>query len=54
MLLDGNFDEDWGDCLYLESVLHHGKQGRHTVEIRVIPEEYETAEPFYLVSLITV
>lgn len=53
VLLDGNFDEDWGDCLYLEPVLHHGEYGRHTVEIRVIPDEYEEAEPFYLMALIT-
>ena len=53
VLLDGNFDEEWGDCLYLEPVLHHGKRGRHTVEIRVLEGEYETAEPFYLMALIT-
>lgn len=54
VLLDGNFDEDWGDCLYLEQVLHHGEHGRHTVEIRVLPDEYENAEPFYLMALIIV
>lgn len=53
VLLDGNFDEDWGDCLYLEPVLHHGKRGSHRVEIRVLEDEYETAEPFYLMALIT-
>ena len=53
VLLDGDFDEDWGDCLYLEPVLHHGEYGRHTVEIRVLPDEYEDAEPFYLMALIT-
>ena len=52
ILLDGNFDEDWGDCLYLERVLHHGEQGRHTVELRVLPDEREEAEPFYLMALI--
>lgn len=53
VMLDGNFDEDWGDCLYLEPVLHHGEYDRHTVEIRVIPDEYKKAEPFYLMALIT-
>ena len=52
ILLDGNFDEDWGDCLYLERVLHHGERGRHTVEIKVLPDEWEEAEPFYLMALI--
>ena len=53
VLLDGNFEEDWGDCLYLQPVLHHGNPGRHTVEIEVLPDEYENAEPFYLMALIT-
>ena len=52
VLLDGNFDEDWGDCLYLEPVLHHGEYGKHTVEIRVLPDEFENAEPLYLMALI--
>lgn len=52
VLLDSNFDEDWGDCLYLEPVLHHGTRTKHTVEI-IIPET-ESGEdtPFYLMSLI--
>ena len=53
VLLDGDFNEDWGDCLYLEPVLHHGEYGRHTVEIKVLPDENEHAEPFYLMALIT-
>lgn len=52
LLLDGNFEEDWGDCLYLEPILHHGKTMVHTVEIIVLQDEVEQAEPFYLLSLI--
>ena len=54
VLLDGNFEEDWGDCLYLKPVLHHGTKTRHTVEIRILPEEggMEEMTPFYLMSLI--
>ena len=52
VLLDGNFEEDWGDCLYLESVLHHGKKKEHTVEIKILPNEVEDATPFYLMALI--
>lgn len=52
VLLDSNFDEDWGDCLYLEPVLHHGTRTKHTVEI-IIPEtESQEDTPFYLMSLI--
>lgn len=52
-ILDGNFDEDWGDCLYLESVLHHGEDKEHTIEIEILDEENEESRtPFYLMSLI--
>lgn len=51
-ILDGNFEEDWGDCLYLETVLHHGMEKRHTVEIEVMEDTTEKASPFYLMSLI--
>lgn len=56
VLLDGNFDEDWGDCLYLEPVLHHGTKGEHTIEIEIIDGsdngEEKQLTPFYLMSLI--
>lgn len=51
--LDGNFDEDWGDCLYLETVAEHIPFGRHTVEITVTETHPEDAVPFYLVSVIS-
>ncbi len=49
--LDGNFEESWGECLYLEPVLHHGRRMPHTIEIE-ITEGDETMTPFYLLSLI--
>ena len=52
ILLDGNFDEDWGDCLYLEKLLHHGEKKIHTVDITILPEEVTDTTPFYLMSLI--
>lgn len=54
VLLDANFDEDWGDCLYLESILHHGEKKTHTVEIEILGDEKEANDftPFYLMSLI--
>lgn len=52
VLLDGNFDEDWGDCLYIEPVLHHGTNNRHTVEITILPADKDCVTPFYLMSLI--
>ena len=51
-ILDGNFEEDWGDCLYLEPVLRHGEKKKHIVEIEIIDDGLEEATPFYLLSLI--
>lgn len=52
VFLDGNFGEDWGDCLWLEPVLHGGQPGRHTVEITVAESDAAQPTPFYLLSLI--
>lgn len=52
VFLEGNFKEDWGDCLYLAPVLHHGRYGRHTVELRVADAPPGDLTPFYLLSLI--
>lgn len=50
--LEGDFDEDWGDCLYLQPILHHGERKRHTIEITVAETENAAAIPFYLLALI--
>ena len=52
VLLDANFDEDWGDCLYLQDLLVHGQDGPHTVDITVVEDHENDAVPFYLVSVI--
>ncbi len=52
ILLDSNFDEDWGDCLYLQPVLHHGIHKKHKVEIIVRDTDTKDKTPFYLMSLI--
>lgn len=52
IMLDGNFEDTWGDCLEIDNILVHGKNGKHTVEIEVIEAEGEDVVPFYLTSLI--
>lgn len=52
VLLDANFEEDWGDCLYIDTLLHHGEYKKHTLEITILPSKQEAAVPFYLVSVI--
>lgn len=52
ILLDGNFEEDWGDCQYLQVLLHHGENKMHQVEIEVLPSKEKEAVEFYLMSVI--
>lgn len=58
VILDGNFEEDWGDCLWLELVLHHGKKKMHTIEIAILEDEKNNKEnkkektPFYLLAVV--
>ena len=51
VIMDGNFTEDWGDCLYLEPLLHHAEKKVHRIEITVTDAK-DIVRPFYLVSLI--
>ncbi|MFP3155370.1 SGNH/GDSL hydrolase family protein [Lachnospiraceae bacterium ZAX-1] len=51
-ILDGNFEETWGDCLYLGDILHQGVSKTHTVEIEIIQATMEDKVPFYLTALI--
>lgn len=52
LILDGNFEEDWGDCQYLQVVLHHGEKKKHRIEIEILPDN-EGGIWFYLMALIT-
>lgn len=51
-MLNGNFDEDWGDCLYIDTIANHIPDGKHTVEIEIIESHENDKVPFYLVSVI--
>ncbi len=51
-VLDANFDETWGDKLVLDTVLEHGEDRKHRVEVRLKETHGEDKLPFYLVSVI--
>ena len=53
IILDANFQETWGDCLYLDTILEHAPLRERTVEIRILEAHKDDAVPFYLVSLIS-
>ena len=52
VVLDGNFDEDWGDCLFIQTVTTHMENKVHTVTITITEDHKEDVVPFYLVSVI--
>lgn len=52
VLLDGNFEETWGDCLYIDTIKRHIQPGVHRVEITIVKAHENDAVPFYLVSVI--
>lgn len=52
LLLDGNFRETWGDCLYLDTVAEGLEAKEHTVQVEIVEAHENDAVPFYLVSVI--
>ncbi len=50
-IIDGNFDETWGDKLELTTVLEHAEYKNHSIEIKLEKTE-DTRNPFNLVSII--
>lgn len=52
LILDGNFTETWGDCLYLDTVYESSERKTHTVEVRIVESHDDDVVPFYLVSII--
>lgn len=53
VILDGNFEETLGDCLFLQKIMHHGEEKVHTVDIEIIEAHEDDKSTFYLLSLIT-
>ncbi len=51
-MLNANFDEDWGDCLFIETVASHIENKKHKVEIEITEAHEDDKVPFYLVSVI--
>lgn len=53
VILDANFDETWGDCLYIETIARGLDYKEHEVKITVTESHEDDKLPFYLVSLIS-
>lgn len=53
VLLDGEFDETWGDLLALTTIFEREESAEHHVRIEVCRTHEKDASGFYLVSVIT-
>lgn len=53
VLLDGNFDETWGDCCYLKDIAMGLPYGKHTLRITITEKPEQPENDFYLISVIT-
>lgn len=52
VMLDANFDEDWGDLLCLKALITEYEAKEHHIEIRINETAQNAREPFYLVSFV--
>jgi len=52
VVLDANFTEDWGDCLYIETCTQNMPLGTHEIKITITEAHEDDQVPFYLVSVI--
>ncbi|MCI1982421.1 MAG: SGNH/GDSL hydrolase family protein [Oscillospiraceae bacterium] len=50
--LDANFDETWGDCLFITTVAQNLPKGKHRLEIRLVKSTQNPVTEFYLASVI--
>ena len=51
-VLDGNFEEDWGDKLAIETIELPEGFGKHQVRIELTETHEDDRSPFYLASVI--
>lgn len=51
ILLDSNFQETWGDCLYMENAFVEEDEKEHQLEIRIVSQG-EFAASFYLLAIL--
>lgn len=52
VVLDGNFDQTWGDCTYLQPLCRDLTPGSHTVTVKLTQTGEKAVVPFYLISVI--
>lgn len=51
VVLDGNFEETWGDSLHLDTIAEHLPYGRHHVDIELIETHEDDKVPLSLIHI---
>ena len=51
--LDANFEQTWGDCLHIDTILRHASHTKYTVTITLTEHCEDAIVPFYLASVIS-
>ena len=52
IILDGNFYESWGDCLFLQTIACGLENKMHKIRVEVIEAKPDCKTPFYLAAFI--
>lgn len=52
VVLDGSFDERWGDCPFVTMVIKDMEKGKHTLTVKVVETHEDDVLPFYLIGVI--
>lgn len=52
VILDANFKENWGDCIYLQDILVSDVKKKHTLTITIVEADKKLESDFYLASVI--
>jgi len=53
IILDANFEESWGDCLYTQPIIIHGAYQIYHIKIQIVESSKDIKLPFYISSIIT-
>lgn len=53
IILDANFEETWGDCLYTQPIIIHGEYQVYQIKIQIVESCKDMIIPLYISSVIT-
>lgn len=52
IILDANFEETWGDCLFTQPIIIHGEYRVYQIKVQIVESPKDILLPFYISSVI--